>query len=352
MKKSICIIVVCILFILHLDACSINNRASNQLYKQSFISMDTAMQLSAYGVNAKNAVDESKKRLDELNDMASATIDTSDISQINAAAGKNYVKVHPEIIKMIVASQKYSKISNGMWDITVGPLINLWGIGTDNERVPSDEEIKAKLPLVGYDKISINENDNTVMLMQPGMAIDLGGIAKGFAADEVLKIYKKYNIQNGLINLGSSSIYAVGKNDKGNQWSIGLKNPRNDENGNYLGVIKITDEGISTSGDYERYFIKDGKRYHHILNPATGYPVDNGIMSVTVIVDGSVPDNGMLADILSLTVFELGPEKGIDLINSIPNTSCEVTTTDFKVYTSTGFKDKFSDLNKDFKFAN
>lgn len=351
MKKYVCIIAVCMLFILPLEACSITNN-NNKEYEQSFISMDTAMQLSAYGPNAKSAVDESKKRIDELNDMASSTIDTSDVSQINSAAGKDYVKVHPEIIKMLVASQKYSKISNGMWDITVGPLVNLWGIGTDNERLPSDEEIKAKLPLVGYDKISINENDNTVMLKETNMAIDLGGIAKGFAADEVLKIYKKYNIKNGLINLGSSSIYAVGKNDKGNKWGIGLKNPRSDEKDNYLGVIKIADEGISTSGDYERYFIKDGKRYHHILDPSTGYPVDNGVMSVTVIIDGSVPDNGMLADILSLTVFELGPEKGIELINSMPNTSCEITTTDFKVSTSTGFNDKFSDLNKDFKLAN
>ncbi len=284
--------------------------------------------------------------------MASPTIATSDVSKINNAAGKNYVKVHPEIIKMIVASQKYSKISNGVWDITVGPLVNLWGIGTDKARKPSDAEIKSKLPLIGYNKISINEKDNSVMLMQPGMAIDLGGIAKGFSIDEVLKIYKKYNIQNGLINLGSSSIYCVGKNSDGKPWSIGIKHPRSDESGNYLGVIKISDEGISTSGDYQRYFIQNGKRYHHILNPSTGYPVDNGVMAVTVITNGSVPNNGMLADILSLTVFGLGPEKGIKLINSIPNVSCEVTTTDFKVYTSSGFKDKFSDLNKDFTLAN
>jgi thiamine biosynthesis lipoprotein len=314
--------------------------------------MDTPMQLEALGSNGKKAVDESEKRLYELNDIASTTIATSDVSKINDAAGKSYVKVHPEIIKMIETSQKYSKISNGLWDISVGPIVNLWGIGTDKARKPSDAEIKAKLPLIGYNKISINENDNSVMLMQPGMAIDLGGIAKGFAADEVLKIYRKYNIQNGLINLGSSSIYGVGKNEDGNPWGIAIKHPRSDVSTNYLGIVKISNKGISTSGDYERYFIQEGKRYHHILNPSTGYPVDNGIMSVTVIVDGSIPNNGMLADILSLTVFEMGPKKGIDLINSIPKVSCEVTTTDFKVYTSLGFKDKFSDLNNDFKFAN
>jgi len=351
MKKGIYLIAVCLLFILPLSACSINNSASNQLYDQSFIAMDTSMQLKAYGPNAKNAVDESIKRLNALDDMASPTIKTSDVSKINNAAGKGFVKVNPEIIKMIVVSQKYSKISNGVWDITVGPLVNLWGIGTDKAKKPSDTMIKTKLPLIGYNKIKIDEKNSSIMLMQPGMAIDLGGIAKGFAADEVLKIYKKYKIQSGLINLGASSIYGVGKNGDGNPWSVGVKHPRSDESDNYLGIIKIIDEGISTSGDYQRYFIQDGKRYHHILNPATGYPVDNGVMSVTVIVDGSVPNNGMLADILSLTVFELGPEKGIKFINSIPKVSCEVTTTDFKIYTSSSFKDKFSDLNKDFKFA-
>ena len=352
MKKNICIMIVCLLFVLPLGACSVNNSDNNQVYEQSFIAMDTSMQLSAYGPNAKKAVDESIKKLNYIDDIASPTVKTSDVSKINNAAGKSYVKVSPEIIKMIVTSQKYSKISNGDWDITVGPLVNLWGIGTDKATKPSETQIKSKLPLVGYNKIKVNEKDSSVMLMEPGMAIDLGGIAKGFASDEVLKIYKKYNIQNGLINLGSSSIYALGKNVDGNSWSVGVKHPRSDDSANYLGIIKITNEGISTSGDYQRYFIKDGKRYHHILSPSTGYPVDNGVMSVTVIVDGSVPSNGMLADILSLTVFELGPEKGVKFINSIANVSCEVTTTDFKVYTSLKFKDKFSNLNKDFKFVN
>ncbi|MEY7999419.1 FAD:protein FMN transferase [Clostridium sp. Mt-5] len=352
MIKKVCIILVCILFVLPLSACSNSDSTSNQPYERTFITMDTVMKLRAYGDNGKKALDESEKKLYELNDMASSTIATSDVSKINNAAGKNYVKVHSEIIKMIVASQKYSKISNGVWDITVGPLVNLWKIGTDKARKPSDEEIKSKLPLIGYSKISINEKDNSVMLMQPGMSIDLGGIAKGFAVDEVFKIYKKYNIQSGLIDLGSSSIYAVGKNGSGDPWSIGIQHPRSDQSGNYLGIVKISDEGLSTSGDYQRYFIQNGKRYHHILNPFTGYPVDNGVMSVTVIIDGSVPDNGMLADILSLTVFGLGPQKGIDLINSMKNVSCEVTTTNYKIYTSVGFKNKFSNLNSDFKFSN
>jgi thiamine biosynthesis lipoprotein len=256
MKKKSCIILACLLFILPLSACTNGNIYSNQPYEKNFIAMDTAMKLNAFGPNGEKAVDESEKKLYELNDMASPTVATSDISKINNAAGKNYVKVHPEVIKMIEASQEYSKISNGLWDITVGPLVNLWGIGTANAKKPSDAQIKSKLPLIGYNKISVNEKDSSVMLMQPGMAIDLGGIAKGFAADEVLNIYKKYNIQNGLIDLGSSSIYAVGKNENGNPWSIGVKHPRSDDSSNYLGIIKISNAGISTSGDYQRFYTR------------------------------------------------------------------------------------------------
>ncbi|BCZ44600.1 FAD:protein FMN transferase [Clostridium gelidum] len=348
MKKIICASIACISMALICTSCA---SQKNQYYEKSNIVMDTAVTLSASGANSKEAVEESFKKLDEINEMASTNIETSDIYKINNASGKSYVKVHPEIFKMIETSIKYSKLSDGAWDITLGPIIDLWGIGTDNERLPSDEEIKAKLPLVGYDKISINENDSSIMLQKEGMALDLGGIAKGFAADEVLKIYKKYNIENGLINLGSSSIYALGKNKDNKEWSVGIKHPRSEDPNEYMGIIKLSNESLSTSGDYERYFIKDNKRYHHILDPKTGYPVDNGVMSDTIVIDGNTTDNGMLSDLLTTTVFTLGPDKGLKLIDSLKGISCEITTSDHKVYTSDGFKDRIIDLNKEFKFV-
>ena len=348
MKKIIYPLIGCISIILICVSCTNGN---NKYYEKSNIVMDTAVTLNAYGENSQKAVEESFKRLDEINDMASANINTSDVFKINDASGKSYVKVQPEIIKMIKTSIEYSKISNGSFDITLGPIINLWGIGTENERLPSDEEIKGKLPLVGYDKISVNENDSSIMLQKEGMAIDLGGVAKGFAVDEVLKIYKKYNIENGLINLGSSSIYAVGKNKEKKDWAVGIKHPRNEDPNEYLGIIKLSNESLSTSGDYERCFIKDNKRYHHIIDPKTGYPADNGVMSDTIVIDGEREDNGILSDILTTAVFTLGPDKGIKLINSLDKVSCEITTSDYKVYTSDSFKDRVTKLNKDFNFA-
>ncbi|MDR3595311.1 FAD:protein FMN transferase [Clostridium sp.] len=349
MKKFIYVLITCIFIVTSCISCG---SSKSKYYEKSNIVMDTAVTLSAYGPNSKEAVEESFKRLDEIDKMASTTIDTSDVYKINSSSGKAYVKVHPEILKMVKTSVQYSKLSDGAFDITTGPIINLWGIGTDNERLPSDEEIKAKLPLIGYDKISINEDEGSIMLKDEGMAIDLGGVAKGFAADEVLKIYKKYNIENGLINLGTSSIYGLGKNKDNKNWTVGIKHPRSEDSNEYLGVVKISDESLSTSGDYERYFIKDNKRYHHIMDTKTGYPVDNGVISDTIIINGEVADNGMLADILTTAVFALGPEKGIKLINSLPQVSGEITTSDYKIYTSQGFKDRITDLNKDFKFAN
>lgn len=359
-KKIICLVTAGILTTLSLTACSSNSSSSssnnsassNQPYTQTATMMDTVINLRATGPNAKAAVDEGMKKIDELDKMASTTITTSDVYKINAAAGKDYVKVHPEILKMVDFARKYEDLSNGAFDIAIGPIVNLWGIGTDHEKLPSDSEIKALLPLLNYKDVIVDDANSSIKLEKPGMSIDLGGIAKGFAADEVLKIYNKYGIKNGLINLGSSSIYALGTNASNNPWAIGLKNPRDDKSTNYLGIIRISNQALSTSGDYERYFIKDGVRYFHEFDPNTGYPTKSGVMSVTLIIDSGVPDASMLADTLTKTCFMLGPEKGMQIVDSIPGVSSEVTTTDHTVYTSKEFKKYFSNLNASYKLAN
>ncbi|AJH00721.1 thiamine biosynthesis protein ApbE [Clostridium beijerinckii] len=348
MIKKISILMTCILCILIFSGCSKNQ----EIITKTALKMDTVFQLKAYGPKANEAIEESLSRLDEIEQMASVTIDSSDISKINQASGKEYVQVHPEIIKMLETAVKYSKLSNGVFDITVGPLVNLWGIGTDNERIPTDEEIKSKLPLVGYNDISINEENNSIKLLKEGMAIDLGGIAKGFAADEVLKIYKEYDIKGGIISLGGSSIYTVGKKPDGTSWNVGVKHPRKDSDQDYVGIINLSEQALSTSGDYERYFIKDGKRYHHILNPSTGYPTDNGVMSVTIVVDSSIPDSNMLADILTKTVFIAGVDNGLKFIDSLQGVSCMAITSDYNIYKSSNWNIKLDKLDPDFKFAN
>ncbi len=324
------------------------NSTEDREYTKNTLLMDTVVTLRASGKNAESAVEESIDRLNEIDEMASASNRESDIAKINAAAGGTPVTVHPEIIQMIETSIRYSRLTEGSFDITVGPLIDLWGIGTDHERVPSDTEIKDKLALVGYDRIELDETANSVRLQGKGMALDLGAVAKGFATDEVLAIFQKYKIKNGLISLGSSTVYALGENPEGSAWTIGIVNPRDENSDNYLGVLRLSNEMISTSGDYERYFMEDGKRYHHILDPKTGYPADSGVMSDTLVISDQVADKGMVSDILSTAVFVLGQEKGMELLQTLDGVSGEITTTDDKVYTTGGFDERIEDLNQDY----
>lgn len=312
--------------------------------------MDTTISLRATGSgdNAQKAVDESFTRIEQLDKLASSQRPDSDVSKINAAAGKDYVQVDPAIYEMIEYSKEYSAKSNGEWDITVGVITKMWDIGNADQHVPPQEDIQKALQLVNYKDILLRPEDHSVMLAKPGMAIDLGGVAKGYAVDEIRKIYDKYGIQKGLINMGASSMYAAGTNSKGTAWNIGIKHPRSDAKDTYLGIVSIEDQFLSTSGDYERFFIQDGKRYHHIFDPRTGYPADSGTMSDTIVINKDMPHAGMLSDMLTTIVFVMGPQKGLSFINGIDGIECEITGTDGTVYLTPGFKKQFSDLNPDF----
>lgn len=348
MIKKILAIGVSIPLIISMVSCSKKDEKVDKYATK----MDTVMHLTAYGPNASKAIDAAFNRIDEIEKMASVSISDSDVNKINEAAGKGYVKVHPEIIKIIKTSIEYSKISNGAFDITVSPLIKLWGIGTENERVPTKLEINEKLSLVGYKNISINEADSSVKLMKPGMAIDLGGVAKGFTADEIIKIFREYEIKAAIINLGGSSIYTLGEKPDKSKWSIAIQHPRREKNEGNIGILKLNQTALSTSGDYQRFFIKDGKRYHHILDPSTGYPADAGVMSDMILIDSSIPDCNMLADILTKITFVSGVDKGFKIIDSLKGVSCMTVTTDYKLYKSSKWDTEIEELSPEFTMGN
>lgn len=347
MLKKILTIGVSILLIISMVSCSKEDEKVDKYATK----MDTIMHITAYGPKAEEAIEAAFKRVDEIEQMASVSISNSDVNKINEAAGKDYVKVNPEIIKIIKTSVEYSNISKGAFDITVSPLIKLWGIGTDDERIPSDSEIKEKLALVGYKNISINEEENTVKLLKEGMSIDLGGVAKGFTADEIVKIFKEYGVKSAIINLGGSSIYTLGEKPDKSLWSIAIQNPRKEKNEGSIGIVKLNQSALSTSGDYQRYFIRDGKRYHHILDPDTGYPADAGVMSDMILVDSSKEYPNMLADILTKITFVSGLDKGMKIIDSIDGVSCMTVTTDYKIYKSSRWSIELEELSSEFTMA-
>lgn len=349
-KRYVAIWLVLSLFLLvGCSGCGISH--SEQFFDRSGVAMDTTISLRAAGGEAQQAIDESFASIEKLDRLASTNNPNSDVSKINRAAGKDYVSVDPMIYEMIALSKAYAAKSNGSFDITVGIFTRLWDIGNPDQHIPSPKSIRDNLQYVNYQDILLRPTDHAVKLAKSGMYIDLGGVAKGYAVDVVRDIYKRHHVQQGLINLGSSSMFALGKNAKQTEWNIGIKHPRSDEDGNYLGIIKIENQFLSTSGDYERYFIKNGVRYHHIFDPKTGYPARSGVISDSIIIQEDIPHSGILSDILTTVVFVLGPQKGLAFIQNMPGVECEITGENGILYMTEGFKQRTSDINQDFRLS-
>jgi len=249
-------------------------------------------------------------RLREIEDRMSFNLPDTDLARVNAAAGIAPVQVHDDVFYVIERALFYAGISGGAFDPTVGPLVSLWGIGGDTPCVPTQEEIDAVLPLVNWRDVELNQEQRSVFLRQPGMALDLGGIAKGYAADEAAAIIRKARLQRAIIDLGGN-ILTIGQRQDGRPWRVGIQNPL-DNRGAYIGIVEVRDKTVVTSGIYERNFDADGVLYHHIFSPFDGYPANNGLLSVTIIADSSID-----ADALSTAAFAMGYEMGMALLESL-----------------------------------
>lgn len=308
-----------------------------------FFFLNSILTLDIYDTGLDNAKinQEVEDRVRELENKMSTKIATSEVSKINDNAGIDKVKVSDDTYTVIKEALKYGKISKGKFDITVGNLVDLWGIGTENEKVPSKEEIQKALATVDYNKVEIDDNNKTVFLKDKGMKIDLGAIAKGYVADDIVKILEKDGVKSAIINLGGN-VYVYG-NKGGKNFKIGIRNPLSPDPNDYLGIYQSQNESVVTSGVYERFFEKDGKRYHHILSTSDGYPIDNNLISTSIITKSS-----MDADALSTTTFALGLEEGLKLVENTKNTEAMFITADKKIYMTSGLKEKFELKNSDF----
>lgn len=308
---------------------------------REFYVLGTVVQLKVYGSNGKIAVDEAVNRMNDIDNKMSVFKEHSEISMINQKAGISNVEVSKDTYFVVKEAVKYSELSEGGFDPTIRPVVELWGIGTDKVRVPSDNEICSRLKLVNYKDIVLNEKDRTIKLRNKGQSIDLGGIAKGYAADEVKSILIKNNIKSALIDLGGN-IYALGKKPDKTQWYIGVQNPFS-KRGEFVGFISIKNKSVVTSGNYERYFISNEKRFHHMIDPKTGYPSDSKIVSSTIISDYSIDGDG-----LSTGVYIMGLDKSIKLIESINGIDAIFITENREVYITSGIKSKFKLVDENF----
>ncbi len=262
--------------------------------ERSEILMGTVVTLQAQGGDAQLAVDESFRRIAELEENIRA-----DVKRIEDAAGKEFVRVSPDVFEILETAQIFNGLTGGAFDVTCGAAVELWGIGTDKAQIPSDAELAVVKNLVGANHLHLR--DGTAYLDLRGVKLNLGGIAKGYGVDLTRNIFNRYGVKSGLIDFGTSTIYAVGKK------RIGIKNPRAPSE--LSKVVELENAALSTSGDYEKFFIADGRRYHHIIDPATCAPADSGLRSVSVVVDGSREHCAMTADILSTAAFVAGRER-------------------------------------------
>jgi thiamine biosynthesis lipoprotein len=269
----------------------------------------------------------------------------SGVLAINRQAGIAPVKVRADLIDVLETALRYAELSGGAFDPTIGPLVKLWGIGTDAQRIPTDNEIAAMLALVDFRDLIIDRDPGTAFLRRKGMELDLGAIAKGYAADEAARIAREGKVKHGIIDLGGNILTMDWRGKDGKvliPWRIGIQNPLSDR-GEYIGVLAVHDTCVVTSGVYERNFEADGIRYHHILSTANGYPVENGLLSVTIVTERSID-----ADALSTTVFALGFEKGKALIDSIPNAEAVFIFSDRSVKITEGLSGNFTLTDDEF----
>lgn len=255
----------------------------------------------------------------------------SEVSKINDAAGVQPVAVSATTFEVVERALEIGRLTDGSFDITVAPLLELWGFGTGDARVPTEEELTTALQFIDYTRVRLEREQLQVFLEDDKAKIDLGGIAKGFIVDRAVEILIAAGVTSASFDAGGD-IRVIGQKPDGTPWRIGVRHPR--ERRKLIARVELRDQAIVTSGDYERFFVSDGNRYHHILNPDTGFPAQ-GLISVTVVAS-----DAFTADALSTAIFVLGLERGMALVELLPNVEAILITEDVQVHVSGGLQGK------------
>ena len=312
------------------EAGSVAVNTSNQplLSKDGFF-FDTVVSISLYDTADEAVMDDCFELMDHYENLLSRTVEGSDIWKINHSGGKT-VEVDPETAALIRDGLHYSEISDGAYDITIAPVVDLWDFHSeDNPKVPAAEDIAQAVTHVDYTKLKVD--GNKVTLGDPKSGVDLGSIAKGFISDKLRDCIVKDGCSSAMINLGGN-VMTVGTKPDGSDWRIGIRRPFGTSAYDVIDVVSVSSMSVITSGTYERYFYQDGKLYHHILDPNTGYSVDNGLSSVSIL-----SADGTDGDALSTTCFVLGPDKGMQLIETLDGIEAAFIDEDDKITYSSGW---------------
>lgn len=279
---------------------------------------------------AKQAVAEGLAEIRRLEELWSTWIPTSEVSRVNAAAGTRPVRVSPETYEMIRRSLRIEKWTGGGFNVAVGPAVDVWGF-YDEPVIPSDEELESVRSLIDPAQIQMDSRAQTIFLTRSGMQLDVGGIGKGYAADLATEAMRESGATAAVVAL-SGDIKTFGVMPDGEPFLFGIEHPRRE--GAVMATVTLENEAVSTAGDYHRYFLRDGVRYHHILNPATLRPA-RGCQSVTVVAA-----EGIMADGLDTGIFVMGPERGMALVESLPGVEAVIVAGDGTMHVSSGLRDR------------
>lgn len=287
--------------------------------------MDTIMNLTVYGDQASELLSEARQMIQRYEQLFSVTIQTSDVAKLNRAGGET-VQVAPETYDLLQKSVKRYKETEGLFNVSVYPLVRAWGFTTGNYRIPANAEIKHLLGNIDASRICLKE-DNQVMLPK-GMEIDLGGVAKGYLSQKLTEMFRERGALGAVICLGGN-VQTFGKKPTGDSFLVGITDPS--DGVSVLGTVRVGEKAVVTSGSYQRYFEKNGKNYHHIIDPATGKPAQSDLVSVTVLAD-----DGTIADSLATALFIMGRDKTVEYVENHPEIQVVLVDNNSKIWTSEG----------------
>lgn len=299
----------------------------NNSYKRDFFAMDTYITcqvLTDDKALAEAGLDSVEKAFLEIDQLTNRFSEGSDVFTVNEKAGLAPVKVSEEVFTIAETALAWSDRTNGAFNILIGGVMDLWGFGTEKPTVPLAADVAAALNRTDYQQIVLDAAQSTIFLPEKGMALDFGGVAKGYATDKAVAALKELGIGNAIINAGGN-VYALGNRADGTPWRVGVQDPQHPKE--IMGLLRVSDAAVVSSGDYQRYFEANGVRYHHILDPATGQPA-RASAGTTVIMKSAT-----VADILSTALFVKGPAEGISLAEQLPQVEAAmILTRDGGVY--------------------
>ena len=312
---------------------SIHSVESPVVVKRTQMHMGTLVSITTVAPSqeiAQASIEAGFREIKRLEQLFSTWIPTSELSQVNAAAGREPVVVGPETLELVSRSLEMARLTEGGFNIAVGPAVEAWSV-TERERIPTREELQSLRLLVDWTMINIDSQARTIFLPKPGMRIDVGGIGKGYAADRVVDVMRKMGAKGGVVAL-SGDIKAFGDLPGMQGFPVGIRHPR--QEGALIATVDLKNEAISTAGDYERYFEREGVRYHHILDPKSLQPARQ-CQSVTVIAA-----EGTVADGLDTGIFVLGPEKGMALVEQLPDVEAIIIDDLGRIAVSSGLRSR------------